>query len=434
MTQTALSSELLDFLAASPTPYHATQALAATFTAAGFTQLDESRQWQLKQGGRYFVIRGGSSILAFVSGDAAVDHGFRVIGAHTDSPCLKVKPSPELLSKGYYQLGIEVYGGALLNPWYDRDLSLAGKVVYLDKGGDLKSALVDFLDPVATVPSLAIHLDREANKSRSINPQTDMNVLLQQSNEKLCFRELLSTKINGDVQEVLDYNLSFYDTQAPALVGLNKEFIASARLDNLLSCYLGARALLNADGSHTSLLVCNDHEEVGSRSDLGAQGPLLDEVMRRLSGSEESRQRAMRRSVMISADNAHGVHPNYAKVHDEQHGPLLNKGPVIKFDASQSYATNSSSAALIRWLARGGESGDIPLQQYVTRADMRCGSTIGPITSAGVGICTVDIGLATFAMHSVRELGGKHDLDHMLELLTRFVSRKTLPALDSLYL
>ncbi|SMF36020.1 aspartyl aminopeptidase [Alteromonadaceae bacterium Bs31] len=432
MTQTDLCTGLLEFIAASPTPFHATRSLAALLCESGFTRLNEKDAWQLQEGGRYFVVRGGSSLVAFAYGSTALaENGFRVIGAHTDSPCLKVKPSPELQTKGYYQLGIEVYGGALLNPWYDRDLSLAGNVVYLDASGELRSTLIDFVEPIATIPSLAIHLDREANTSRTVNPQTDMNVLLRQSDDKINFRAMLSELIDDDVQEVLDFNLSFYDTQPPGVVGLGKEFIASARLDNLLSCYLGAKALLNSAGEHTSILLCSDHEEVGSRSDIGAQGPLLEEIIGRLAGDQEARQRAMRRSVLISADNAHGVHPNYSKVHDDQHGPLLNKGPVIKFDANQSYATNSSTSALVRWLAKGNDA-DIPLQQYVTRADMRCGSTIGPITAAGLGITAVDIGLATFAMHSVRELAGKHDLGHMYELLSRFVSRKALPALDSL--
>lgn len=422
---------LLEFVARSPTPYHATENLAGLLQENGFTALDESEAWALEPGGKYYVVRGGASLLAFVYGEQAVEQtGVRIIGAHTDSPCLKVKPNPEMLRRQYYQLGVEVYGGVLLNPWFDRDLSIAGKVSYIATDGQLKSALVDFQRPVAVVPSLAIHLNREVNSNKSVNPQKEMNAILFQSEDTVPFRELLSEQVAaGDVREILDFNLSFYDTQPPAVVGLKNEFIASARLDNLMSCYLGARAIMSAAIGHTSVLICNDHEEVGSCSDIGAQGPLLDEILDRLAPEPQQRQRALRRSVMCSVDNAHGVHPNYQQHHDEQHGPLINGGPVIKFDANQSYATGSASAALVRWLARLDSQPEIPLQNYVTRADMRCGSTIGPLTAAGVGVTTVDLGLPTFAMHSVRELGGTRDLEHMLELLRRFLRQDQLPPL-----
>jgi len=425
----------LDFIAASPTPFHAALSLRSLLVTAGFTELDELERWDLTLGGRYFVVRGGSSILAFVKGQGEPQEtGIRIIGAHTDSPCLKVKPVPEINVKGYWQLGIEVYGGALLNPWFDRDLSIAGKVSYLTKSGGLKAALIDFKKPVACIPSLAIHLDREANQNRSVNPQTDMNAVVYQADDNVSFRSLLLSMLeDADAEEVLDYNLSFYDTQSPAVIGLKDEFIASARLDNLLSCYLGLQALINASDEHTSVLICNDHEEVGSNTDVGAQGPLLDEVIDRLLPSGEQRQMALRRSLMFSVDNAHGVHPNYVKKHDDKHGPLLNCGPVVKFDANQSYATSSSTSALVRWLAKATEDrAEIPLQTYVTRADMRCGSTIGPLTAAGVGVTTVDIGVPTFAMHSVRELAGERDLSLMQELLVRFLSRASLPVASKL--
>jgi len=432
MTAHDLCAGLLEFLSASPTPFHATQALAKILQNVGFEALNEHDAWQLKPGGRYYVIRSGSSLVAFVYGEKPLqESGLRIIGAHTDSPCLKIKPSPERNCKGYSQLGVEVYGGALLNPWFDRDLSIAGRLSYVDTQGELKSTLIDFVKPVAYVPSLAIHLDREANDKRSVNPQTDMNVILQLGDSQQDFREILKQQLNNpQVDEVLDFNLCCYDTQPPAIVGMQEEFIASARLDNLLSCYLGAVALAEAPVTHSSLLICSDHEEVGSRSDVGAQGPLLSEVMDRLVDTNEARQRMLRRSLMISADNAHGIHPNYPNRHDDQHSPLINRGPVIKFDANQGYATSSSTAAQVRWLAKRGDV-EIPLQTYVTRADMRCGSTIGPLTAAAIGITTVDIGLATFAMHSIRELGGVSDLKHMRALLGRFLSCDVLPPSDT---
>jgi len=430
-----LVGDLFSFLSQSPTPFHATENLAQLLASAGFTRLEETESWRLTPGKGYYVIRGGSSILAFVYGQKPVaETGVRIIGAHTDSPCLKVKPSPDLFRKGYWQLGIEVYGGALLNPWFDRDLSLAGQVSYLSKQGELCSQLVDFKTPVACIPSLAIHLDREANNNRSVNPQTDMNVILGVSDDKRSFHELLLNKLMGNnVREVLDYNLSFYDTQAPARVGLQSEFVACARLDNLASCFLGAKVLCSANNAHTSLLICNDHEEVGSRTAIGAQGPFLSDILDRISGDSAIRQQAVRRSLMLSVDNAHGVHPNYTSRHDDEHGPVLNKGPVIKFDANQSYATGSTSASLVRWLARGaGGLSAVPLQNYVTRADMRCGSTIGPLTASSIGVTTVDLGLPTFAMHSIRELAGVADLSYMNTVLSRFVAQEDLPLVNTL--
>ncbi len=426
-----LNPKLIEFLQNSPTPFHATANLAKALAERGYIYLDESKGWDLQPGNGYYTVRSGSSIVAFLYGEnKLVENGIRVLGAHTDSPCLKVKPQPELDTKGYQQVGIEVYGGALLNPWFDRDLSLAGRVSYIDESGCLKQRLIDFKKPIAVIPSLAIHLDRSANDKRTINPQTQMNPLLG-IGEKLNIRELLQQEIDDSVQEVFDFNLSFYDTQPPGFVGLNNEFIASARLDNLLSCYLGLEALLSSEGKETCILVCNDHEEVGSRSDVGAQGTMLEDILQRLLPNEVDRQRCIRSSMMLSVDNAHGVHPNYKDKHDSQHGPLLNSGLVIKYDADQSYATSDETAAFLKWLASGsGDKGAeeaIPLQSYVTRADMRCGSTIGPLTATKIGIKTIDIGVPTFAMHSIRELAGTEDSQSALKLLKKFVNVPELP-------
>lgn len=344
-----------------------------------------------------------------------------MVGAHTDSPCLKVKPQPDLHRQGYQQLGVEVYGGVLLNPWFDRDLSMAGRVDYLSAKGERKQALLNFQRPVAVIPSLAIHLDREANNSRAINAQTYLPVILGQGESKAEFRQILKQQLQAegveDLDQVLDYEISLYDTQPPGLVGLNQEFLTSARLDNLLSCYMGLSSLLEADSEYATLLVCNDHEEVGSMSAAGAQGPMLKQVLERLMPDAEARNRMLSRSVMISADNAHGIHPNFADKHDANHGPLLNAGPVIKLNANQRYATNSETSALFRDLARLEE---VPVQAFVVRSDMGCGSTIGPITSAELGVRTLDIGVPQFAMHSIREMAGVEDVRHLCKVLTRF--------------
>ncbi|MBP8884232.1 MAG: M18 family aminopeptidase [Pseudomonas sp.] len=421
---------LLDFLNASPTPFHATTSLAMRLEAAGYRHLDERAPWQTEAGGRYYVTRNDSSIIAFKLGKRpAVDGGIRLVGAHTDSPCLRVKPNPELQRQGFFQLGVEVYGGALLAPWFDRDLSLAGRVTYR-RDGKVESQLIDFYQPIAVIPSLAIHLNREANQGWAINPQNELPPILAQlaSSETADFRALLAEQLamehDFNPDAVLDYELSFYDTQSAAIVGLNQDFIASARLDNLLSCYAGLLALIESDDEETCVLVCTDHEEVGSCSACGADGPFLEQVLRRVLPGGDAFVRAIQRSLLVSADNAHGVHPNYADKHDGNHGPKLNAGPVIKINSNQRYATNSETAGFFRHLCLENE---VPVQSFVVRSDMACGSTIGPITASQLGVRTVDIGLPTFAMHSIRELAGSHDLEHLVKVLTAFYSSPELP-------
>jgi aspartyl aminopeptidase len=425
MKQDEFNAELCEFLGAATTPFHAVAEMAKRLTAAGFCRLTEDVSWTISPGEKYFLIRNDSSIVAFVAGlESSPVHGIRMVGGHTDSPCLMVKPTPEIRSHGFYQLGVQIYGGALLNPWFDRDLSLAGRVSYLCSQQQLRVALIDFREAIATIPSLAIHLDRNANEKHTIDRQKHIIPVMAQlrEGEKADFRALLKSRLQQehpqcDVERVLDYELSFYDTQPAALIGLNREFIASARLDNLLSCFTGLQAILHCDGAVSSLLVCNDHEEVGSLSTAGAQGPFLRSVLKRLAGSDTDYAALTARSLMISADNAHGLHPNFADKHDENHGPLLNRGPVIKVNASQRYATSSETSGLFRMLS---EMENVPVQSFVVRNDMGCGSTIGPITAGATGIRTLDIGVPTFAMHSIRELAGSRDAWDLSRVLRRF--------------
>lgn len=428
MEHAEFNKDLLKFLNASPTPWHAVATMKARLDAAGFEELDEKEDWTLGQNRGYYVIRNGSSIVAFRTGaEDTATSGIRMVGAHTDSPCLKVKPNPELRRKGYFQLGVEVYGGVLMNPWFDRDLSLAGRVTFVDGSDRVRDALVDFGKPVAFIPSLAIHLDREANSNRTVNPQTDLPPVLMQvpEDDTTSFDSLLSQQVasetGGKVRKVLGYELGFYDAQEAGYVGLRNEFIASARLDNLLSCYIGLRALLDTSGDEAALLVCNDHEEVGSVSSEGAQGPFLNAVLDRWCGVGKAK--AVARSMMISADNAHGVHPNYMDKHDENHGPVLNQGPVIKVNHNQRYATNSRSAAVYRHIS--DELG-LPHQTFVVRSDMACGSTIGPLTAASLGVTTLDIGVPQFGMHSIRELIGAEDGHTLFRALREFMQRKQI--------
>lgn len=430
MTSSDYNNQLLQFLHASPTPFHAVSVMAGMLEEGGFVHLDEADSWELKPGQRYFVTRNDSSLVAFKTGTGSLpDSGIRMAGTHTDSPCLKVKPQPEISKHGYVQLGVEVYGGALLNPWFDRDLSLAGRVDYMTDEGGLESALIDLVDPVAFIPSLAIHLNREANSGRAINAQKQLPPILLQTgkDETFSFDDYLQSHLNAhseqaSVAKVLSHELFLYDCQAPSLVGLNKQFIASARLDNLLSCFIACRSMLDSNDDHASVLVCNDHEEVGSASTSGAQGPFLKAVLDRLLAGEgvDGLERCIHRSLLLSVDNAHGVHPNFSEMHDDKHQPLLNDGPVIKINANQRYASNSQTVAQFKAIC---ETVGVKCQTFVTRSDLGCGSTIGPITASEIGVPTVDIGLATFGMHSIRELGGADDPQFLHDAITAFYNR-----------
>jgi aspartyl aminopeptidase len=427
---------LLQFLQQSPTPFHAVANMATLLDEAGFQRLDSSDSWDLDKNSRYYVARNDSALIAFKTGIGDLPNsGFRIAGAHTDSPCLKIKPHADVSSQGYAQLGVEVYGGALLHPWFDRDLSIAGRVNYQNADGGLLSVLVDLKNPVGFIPSLAIHLDRTANEGRLINKQKELPPILLQLDvdEKFNFENYLLGYLQTDMGcldagAILSHELLLYDTQAPALVGLRKQFISSARLDNLLSCFVALHSLIESTDETASVLVCNDHEEVGSVSAAGAEGPFLKSVLQRMlesdnktdGGSAASFDRAIQNSVLLSVDNAHGVHPNFSDKHDSAHSPKLNAGPVIKINANQHYASNSDSIALLKSICNRL---NISHQLFVVRSDMGCGSTIGPITSALLGISTVDIGIASFAMHSIRESAGAADVESTGALIQAFYDR-----------
>lgn len=425
---TELIDGLLTFLTRSPTSFHATANIKQAAVNAGFIALDEGEAWQIQADTGYVVTRNDSSVIVFHTGKSSVfESGIRMVGAHTDSPCLKLKPNASYAKQTYRQLSVETYGGVLQRSWFDRDLTLAGRVSFLNTAGAIEQRLIHFARAIACVPSLAIHLDRDINQGRAINAQKELPLVI--GDKEIDFEAVVVAQIHAEhpdaqVQRMLDWEISAADTQPPQLVGVNGEFIASARLDNLLSCYLGLYALLAADKQQPQLLVCTDHEEVGSQSCCGAQGPFLESVLRRWLGDEESYARAIHKSLLISADNAHGVHPNYPEKHDEHHGPALNAGPVIKINANQRYASTDVTQSFFRHLC---QQADVPVQQFVARADMGCGSTIGPITSSVVGVKTIDIGLPTFAMHSIRELSGSKDADYLARALTAFYQTDALP-------
>jgi len=410
---------LLGFLDASPTPFHTTLNMSMMLQNAGFIKLIESQKWSLEEGKRYFVTRNDSSIIAFTYPKAK---NYTMVGTHTDSPNLKLKPNPVIKEYGVVKFGVEPYGGLLLNPWFDRDLSLAGRVTYLDSKSEIKDTFIDVKKSIATIPSLAIHLDDKANKDKTINKQTDISPILT-TNDDFEFDEFLRWQLSQneilDVKEIYASELSFYDTQKASFVGLHNDFIASARLDNLLSCYVGLLAICSVEDDKPMLFIASDHEEVGSESTSGAGGSFLENTLRRFYKDYDEYMEMVRTSIMISADNAHAIHPNFPLKHDSKHTPYINKGSVIKINANQRYASNSTTIS--RFMNVANKLNE-PYQEFVTRSDMGCGSTIGPITATRLGIETLDVGLPTFAMHSIRELCGSDDAHSLYKILVGFSS------------
>ena len=418
MNKKDFNEGLLGFLDASPTPFHATLNMSGMFLNAGFIRLYEEDKWELEKGQKYFVTRNDSSVIAFTYPKDAKD--YTMVGAHTDSPNLKLKPNPVMKEHGVVRFGVEPYGGLLLNPWFDRDLSLAGRISYLDSKGKLNEALIDAKRALAIIPSLAIHLDENANKERTVNKQTDICPILTTSDD-FDFDEFLKWQLSKidvlDVKELYASELSFYDTQKASFVGLRDDFIASARLDNLLSCYVGMLSICSVDASKPMLFVASDHEEVGSASTSGAGGSFLENTLKRVFRDYDEYMQMIITSTMISADNAHAIHPNFSSKHDSNHAPLTNKGSVIKVNANQRYASNSKTIS--KFMRVASELGE-PIQHFVTRSDMGCGSTIGPITATRLGIETLDVGLPTLAMHSIRELCGSDDAHSLYKIILGF--------------
>ncbi len=415
MTKQDFNDGLLGFLDASPTPFHATQNMAGMFKNAGFKELEEVQKWKLIAGEKYFVTRNDSSIIAFTY--PKNNKKYLMIGSHTDSPNLKLKPNPVIKEHGVVKFGVESYGGLLLNPWFDRDLSLAGRVNYLSSDDKLESQLIDVKKKIAIIPSLAIHLDRTANEGKTVNKQTDVCPILT-TNEDFEFETFLKWQLEKHgvkgAKKVYASELSFYDTQKASYVGLYDDFIASARLDNLLSCYVGMLSICSIESDKPMLFIASDHEEVGSASTSGAGGSFLENTLRRMFPDYSEYVEMTRSSLMISADNAHAIHPNFASKHDCNHAPHINKGVVIKVNANQRYASNSITIS--HFMQKAEKLGE-NVQQFVTRSDMGCGSTIGPITASRIGIETLDVGLPTFAMHSIRELAGSKDAYSLYKIL-----------------
>ncbi|ORU92188.1 MAG: M18 family aminopeptidase [Cycloclasticus sp. symbiont of Bathymodiolus heckerae] len=419
---------LLDYIDASPSPWHAVQTTVNTLLQANFSELHEGDAWALAPNGRYYVIRDDSSIIAFTVGNDLTENGFRLIGAHTDSPGLRVKPKPNSKVGDFNRVGVEVYGGPILATFTDRDLSLAGRV-YVQKDAQLSSHLVHFNKPFLRLPNLAIHMNSKVNTDGlKLNKQTELPLLLSVANDQLSSQpnmvELLAKELDVNTADIAAWELQSCDTQAGAIYGVNDEFYANSQLDNLASCHASLSALVSRPSLNAQQFnVCAffDHEEIGSNSHKGADGCFLSDVLERvaysLKVSSEDYKRALSNSFLISADMAHAYHPNFPDAYEPEHKVLVNQGPVIKVNANIRYASNSASQARFIQLCT---QADVPYQQYSHRTDIGCGSTIGPMTSAKLGINTVDVGCPMWAMHSIRESAGVLDHQYITRVFTQF--------------
>lgn len=419
----ALAADLLAFLDASPSPWHAVAVTTTRLAAAGFASLDEGERWSLQPGGRYYVVRGGTSLIAFSLGGASPDRsGWRLVGAHTDSPGLRIKPQPVLAGDSALRLAVEVYGGPILATFADRDLSLAGRVVVGTAGGP-ETRLLAFGRPLVRLPNLAIHMNREVNEQGlKFNRQSELPLLLAVggiADGEGQFRRLLADTLGVEPESLLAWDLAAHDTQPAAFWGADREFVASGRLDNLASCHAALSALLATETSDaTAVVALFDHEEVGSESAVGAGGSFVGDVLARLAAAlgvdAEGERCARARSFFVSADMAHAWNPNYPAAYEPGHRVLVNGGPAIKINASQRYATGADTAARF---ARLCADAGVPCQRYVHRSDLGCGSTIGPQVAARLGVPTVDVGNPMWAMHSLRESAGVLDQAAMVKVL-----------------
>ena len=414
-------ADLIAYLDASPSSWHATASSATRLLAAGFTEVSFGAEWA-DVPAKGFVRRGAALVGWHRGVEAGPTTPLHIVGAHTDSPCLRVKPNADMASVGWKQLAVEVYGGALLNSWLDRDLGVAGTLTCRDGS----SVLVAVHDAVARVPQLAIHLDRDVNEKgvvldrhQHLSPVWGVGPAAVGE-----FRSWIAAAAGCDAGDIAAWDLSLFDRTPAAVLGADGSLLASGRLDNQASCWAATSALATAarPATGTAVIALFDHEEVGSESTTGASGPLLEHVLERLSlaaGADRGQFLAqLANSTCISADNAHSVHPNYPERHEAGHRPMVNHGPAIKLNHNQRYATSPETAALAQQVF---EAAGVPWQVFVSRNNVPCGTTIGPLTATRLGIATVDVGVPQLSMHSARELCGVHDPGWLAQGLTTYL-------------
>lgn len=415
--ETIFAADLLQYLNDSPTAYHAVENGATLLKDCGFQELRETESWSLQKGGKYFVVKNHSALVAFAVGESDLaGEGFRIIGAHTDSPGLKIKPGAcSVTPDGYVRVNVEIYGGAILNTWFDRPLAVAGRLIVREKGA-LREQLIQIDKPIFLIPNLCIHFNREVNEKGAYNKQTDLLPLLCMKEEGAEKEEYLFRLIREEAgiekADIADYELFLYEYQKGIFTGKNQEFISASRIDDLSMVYAGLLALTQAKlGRACRVLAAFDNEEVGSVTAQGAYSGLLRHILNRicknLGMTDEEYFQAIANSTSVSADLAHAVHPNYSDKHDAETRPVLGGGPVIKYSASQRYATTAASAA---YFMEACERAGVPCQKFVNRNDIAGGSTIGPALSGLTTIPAVDIGAPILAMHSIREFGAVKDM------------------------
>ena len=426
------TNELLNFIDNSPTPFHAVENIISTLKENGFTPLYENDEFNLSSGGRYFITRNTSSIIAFELPKEEM-LAFNIVASHSDSPMFKIKENPEIVKDGYYiSLNTEKYGGMILHTWLDRPLSIAGRVIIREDNRYIQK-LVNIDRDLLIIPSLAIHMDRNINEGKKLNPQTDMLPLFTESINKSKFNEMIASEVGASVEEVISSDLFLYNRQKGTLLGYDNEFIASPRLDDLQCVFASMKGFLSAKVKNSvKVLSVFDNEEVGSTTKQGADSTFLYDVLYRICTEHPENklnfQRLIANSFMISADNAHALHPNNSSASDLTNRPILNGGVVIKHNANQKYTTDAVSSAIIRGLAK-----DIGIrtQTYHNRSDAPGGSTLGNIANSHISMNTVDLGFAQLAMHSSYETSGSKDLDDFILLSDKFYSVSILKKADS---
>ena len=416
-----MHTKLLEFIKNSPSMFHAVNNFQSKLESLGFAELEESKPFRLIHGGKYFVTRNQSSIIAFTIAENLSNYHYQIVASHSDSPTFKLKAAFDAADNDYTKLNVEAYGGMICSTWFDRPLSIAGRLLVNDNG-HIHSKLVNLDRDLLIIPNLAIHFNREVNKGVAINNQVDMLPLFATGNKVNRLMELLATSVGEKDYDVIAHDLYLYARTPAAIFGAENEFIASPKLDDLECAFTSFEAFTQAEPKFgINLFCCFDNEEVGSTSKQGANGTFLADILKRINSAlgktEEEFYQALAKSFMISADNAHALHPNHPESYDKENRCFMNGGPVVKFSANQKYTTDAVSAAIFKAIAKDA---GVPTQNFANRSDMAGGSTLGNLANTQVSMNTVDIGLAQLAMHSAYETAGAKDVEFMVQALKKF--------------
>lgn len=434
--QIEISKELMDFIKDSPTAFHVVKNFSTMLEKAGFIKLNERNKWKIEQGGKYYVTRNDSSIIAFQVPDNMDFYNFQIAAAHSDSPAFKIKENPEMVEdNNYVTLNVEKYGGMLMAPWFDRPLSVAGRVIVRENSG-LKPVLVNVDRDLCVIPNLAIHMNRDVNNGIKYNPQKDMIPLFGEIASKDKFDQIIANETGVAIEDIISTDLFLYNRECGTIWGADNEFMSAPRLDDVMCAFSCIKALTDNKGNNKSVNVCAifDNEEVGSTTKQGADSSFLYDVLSRISmcmgKDSEDFIRVCASSFMLSADNAHAVHPNYKEKADPTNRPYMNKGIVIKYNVNQKYTTDAISASIFKEICK---KVGVEVQSYVNRSDIPGGSTLGNISNSHVSLNTVDIGLAQLAMHSPYETAGVKDTEYMIKAVKKFYETAIMADEEGIY-